>query len=75
MLNISNYFILTQGEGKWIMSASSPSLHCRNRNRIHRIEASQLEPFVALETLDLSSNNITEIRSGCFPVGLHIKDL
>ncbi|XP_053151504.1 leucine-rich repeats and immunoglobulin-like domains protein 1 [Hemicordylus capensis] len=46
-----------------------------NRNKIHNIEASQLEPYVALETLDLSSNNITEIRSGCFPVGLHIKDL
>ncbi|KAM3843683.1 leucine-rich repeats and immunoglobulin-like domains protein 1 isoform 3-T3 [Vipera latastei] len=46
-----------------------------NRNRIHGIEASQLEPYVSLETLDLSSNNITEIRSGCFPVGLPIKDL
>nr|XP_060622385.1 leucine-rich repeats and immunoglobulin-like domains protein 1 [Anolis sagrei ordinatus] len=46
-----------------------------NRNKIHSIEASQLEPYVALETLDLSSNNITEIRSGCFPVGLRIKEL
>ncbi|XP_026577844.1 leucine-rich repeats and immunoglobulin-like domains protein 1 isoform X1 [Pseudonaja textilis] len=46
-----------------------------NRNRIHSIEASQLEPYVSLETLDLSSNNITEIQSGCFPVGLPIKDL
>uniref|UniRef100_UPI003BB8AA0B leucine-rich repeats and immunoglobulin-like domains protein 1 n=1 Tax=Pogona vitticeps TaxID=103695 RepID=UPI003BB8AA0B len=46
-----------------------------NRNRIHRIEASQLEPFIALETLDLSSNNITEILSGCFPVGLRLKEL
>ncbi|XP_039184698.1 leucine-rich repeats and immunoglobulin-like domains protein 1 isoform X1 [Crotalus tigris] len=46
-----------------------------NRNRIHGIEASQLEPYVSLETLDLSSNNITEIQSGCFPVGLPIKDL
>ncbi|KAJ6668254.1 hypothetical protein lerEdw1_015631 [Lerista edwardsae] len=47
----------------------------RTRNKIHSIEASQLEPYVALETLDLSSNNITEIRSGCFPMGLRIKDL
>ncbi|XP_062978120.1 leucine-rich repeats and immunoglobulin-like domains protein 1 isoform X2 [Elgaria multicarinata webbii] len=55
-------------------SAHITSLYL-NRNKIHSIEASQLEPYVALETLDLSSNNITEIRSGCFPVGLHIKDL
>ncbi|XP_015273496.1 PREDICTED: leucine-rich repeats and immunoglobulin-like domains protein 1 [Gekko japonicus] len=46
-----------------------------NRNRIHSIKARELEPYVAMETLDLSSNNITEIRSGCFPVGLRIKDL
>ncbi|XP_061474677.1 leucine-rich repeats and immunoglobulin-like domains protein 1 [Rhineura floridana] len=55
-------------------SAHVTSLYL-NRNKIHSIEASQLEPYVALETLDLSSNNITEIRSGCFPVGLPIKDL
>lgn len=53
----------------------SPFLCGRHRNRIHGIEASQLEPYVSLETLDLSSNNITEIRSDCFPVGLPIKDL
>ncbi|XP_066473364.1 leucine-rich repeats and immunoglobulin-like domains protein 1 [Tiliqua scincoides] len=55
-------------------SAHITSLHLA-RNKIHSIEASQLEPYVALETLDLSSNSITEIRSGCFPMGLRIKDL
>lgn len=55
-------------------SAHITTLHLA-RNKIHSIEASQLEPYVALETLDLSSNNITEIRSGCFPMGLRIKDL
>ncbi|XP_077181213.1 leucine-rich repeats and immunoglobulin-like domains protein 1 isoform X2 [Paroedura picta] len=55
-------------------SANITSLYL-NRNRIHGIKARELEPYVAMETLDLSSNNITEIRSGCFPVGLRIKDL
>ncbi|XP_048345591.1 leucine-rich repeats and immunoglobulin-like domains protein 1 isoform X2 [Sphaerodactylus townsendi] len=55
-------------------SANITSLYL-NRNRIRSIKARQLEPYVAMETLDLSSNNITEIRSGCFPVGLCIKDL
>ncbi|XP_060095486.1 leucine-rich repeats and immunoglobulin-like domains protein 1 isoform X2 [Heteronotia binoei] len=55
-------------------SANITSLYL-NRNRIHSIKARELEPYVAMETLDLSSNNITEIRSGCFPPGLQIKDL
>ncbi|XP_074861934.1 leucine-rich repeats and immunoglobulin-like domains protein 1 [Carettochelys insculpta] len=46
-----------------------------HHNRIRSIQASQLKPYVALETLDLSSNDITEIRSGCFPQGLPIKEL
>ncbi|XP_040537838.1 leucine-rich repeats and immunoglobulin-like domains protein 1 isoform X4 [Gallus gallus] len=50
------------------------SLHLHH-NRIRSIEASQLKPYVALETLDLSFNDITEIRNGCFPQGLHIKEL
>nr|XP_056702674.1 leucine-rich repeats and immunoglobulin-like domains protein 1 [Euleptes europaea] len=55
-------------------SANITSLYL-NHNRINSIQARELEPYIALETLDLSSNNITEIRSGCFPLGLHIKDL
>uniref|UniRef100_A0A8B9TFC0 Leucine rich repeats and immunoglobulin like domains 1 n=1 Tax=Anas platyrhynchos TaxID=8839 RepID=A0A8B9TFC0_ANAPL len=46
-----------------------------HHNRIRSIEASQLKPYVTLETLDLSFNDITEIRNGCFPQGLHIKEL
>ncbi|NXD05925.1 LRIG1 protein, partial [Nothocercus nigrocapillus] len=46
-----------------------------HHNRIRSIEASQLKPYVALETLDLSFNDITEIRNGCFPQGLRIKEL
>ncbi|NWX99995.1 LRIG1 protein, partial [Nothoprocta ornata] len=46
-----------------------------HHNRIRSIEASQLKPYVSLETLDLSFNDITEIRNGCFPQGLHIKEL
>ncbi|XP_075289333.1 leucine-rich repeats and immunoglobulin-like domains protein 1 [Opisthocomus hoazin] len=55
-------------------AASVRSLHLHH-NRIRSIEASQLKPYVALETLDLSFNDITEIRNGCFPQGLHIKEL
>uniref|UniRef100_A0A8C0DXW3 Leucine rich repeats and immunoglobulin like domains 1 n=1 Tax=Balaenoptera musculus TaxID=9771 RepID=A0A8C0DXW3_BALMU len=44
-------------------------------NRIRSVEGSQLKAYVSLEVLDLSSNNITEIRSTCFPHGLPIKEL
>nr|XP_044992042.1 leucine-rich repeats and immunoglobulin-like domains protein 1 isoform X5 [Jaculus jaculus] len=44
-------------------------------NKIRSVEGSQLKPYVALEVLDLSSNNITEIRSACFPHGLLIREL
>ncbi|XP_029456905.1 leucine-rich repeats and immunoglobulin-like domains protein 1 [Rhinatrema bivittatum] len=46
-----------------------------HRNKIRNVEASQLKPYVALEILDLSSNDITEIGSSSFPYGLHIKEL
>ncbi|XP_062486257.1 leucine-rich repeats and immunoglobulin-like domains protein 1 isoform X3 [Pezoporus occidentalis] len=55
-------------------ASSVQSLHLHH-NRIRSIEASQLKPYVSLETLDLSFNDITEIRNGCFPQGLHIKEL
>uniref|UniRef100_A0A8C3CTE9 Leucine rich repeats and immunoglobulin like domains 1 n=1 Tax=Cairina moschata TaxID=8855 RepID=A0A8C3CTE9_CAIMO len=55
-------------------SSSVRALHLHH-NRIRSIEASQLKPYVTLETLDLSFNDITEIRNGCFPQGLHIKEL
>ncbi|XP_037243223.1 leucine-rich repeats and immunoglobulin-like domains protein 1 isoform X1 [Falco rusticolus] len=55
-------------------ASSIRALHLHH-NRIRSIEASQLNPYVTLETLDLSFNDITEIRNGCFPQGLHIKEL
>ncbi|XP_075618495.1 LOW QUALITY PROTEIN: leucine-rich repeats and immunoglobulin-like domains protein 1 [Balearica regulorum gibbericeps] len=56
-------------------AASSVRFLHLHHNRIRSIEASQLKPYVTLETLDLSFNDITEIRNGCFPQGLHIKEL
>uniref|UniRef100_A0A8D1UNM1 Leucine rich repeats and immunoglobulin like domains 1 n=1 Tax=Sus scrofa TaxID=9823 RepID=A0A8D1UNM1_PIG len=44
-------------------------------NRIRSVEGSQLKAYLSLEVLDLSSNNITEIRSTCFPHGLPLKEL
>ncbi|XP_069499886.1 leucine-rich repeats and immunoglobulin-like domains protein 1 [Ambystoma mexicanum] len=46
-----------------------------HHNKIQSIEANQLKPYRSLETLDLSANNITEIRSTYFPQGLPIKEL
>ncbi|KAG8523864.1 Leucine-rich repeats and immunoglobulin-like domains protein 1 [Galemys pyrenaicus] len=44
-------------------------------NKIRSVEGSQLQAYLSLEALDLSSNNITEIRTTCFPHGLPIKEL
>uniref|UniRef100_A0A9L0T8Z3 Leucine rich repeats and immunoglobulin like domains 1 n=1 Tax=Equus caballus TaxID=9796 RepID=A0A9L0T8Z3_HORSE len=44
-------------------------------NKIRSVEGSQLKAYLSLEVLDLSANNITEIRSACFPLGLPIKEL
>ncbi|XP_048647710.1 leucine-rich repeats and immunoglobulin-like domains protein 1 isoform X6 [Marmota marmota marmota] len=44
-------------------------------NRIRSVNGSQLKAYLSLEVLDLSSNNITEIRSSCFPPGLYIREL
>ncbi|XP_064450022.1 leucine-rich repeats and immunoglobulin-like domains protein 1 isoform X3 [Mirounga angustirostris] len=44
-------------------------------NKIRSVEGSQLQTYLSLEVLDLSSNNITEIRNTCFPHGLHLKEL
>ncbi|KAJ3612098.1 hypothetical protein NHX12_020375 [Muraenolepis orangiensis] len=37
-------------------------------NRIARIRPEQLEPLLALETLDLSGNNVVDIRADSFPL-------
>ncbi|XP_060885618.1 leucine-rich repeats and immunoglobulin-like domains protein 3 [Labrus mixtus] len=43
-------------------------------NRISRISEEQLRPFLALETLDLSNNNIVDIKASSFPA-LPLKNL
>ncbi|KAL3977460.1 biotinidase [Sarotherodon galilaeus] len=43
-------------------------------NKITAISEAQLRPFLALETLDLSNNNVVEIKSGSFPA-LPLKNL
>ncbi|KAF2981109.1 hypothetical protein EK904_010411, partial [Melospiza melodia maxima] len=56
-------------------AASSVRALYLHHNRIRSIEGRELQPYVTLETLDLSFNDITEIRNGCFPQGLLIKEL
>ncbi|XP_059385282.1 leucine-rich repeats and immunoglobulin-like domains protein 1 isoform X2 [Carassius carassius] len=46
-----------------------------HHNKIRRLDGKLLQNFTALETLDLSNNDITELREHCFPPGLQIKDL
>lgn len=46
----------------------------RANNKITAISEAQLRPFLALETLDLSNNNVVEIKSGSFPA-LPLKNL
>uniref|UniRef100_A0A8D1K148 Ig-like domain-containing protein n=1 Tax=Sus scrofa TaxID=9823 RepID=A0A8D1K148_PIG len=52
-----------------------PNIQEVQHNRIRSVEGSQLKAYLSLEVLDLSSNNITEIRSTCFPHGLPLKEL
>lgn len=52
-----------------------PFVCFRQHNKIRGVESSQLKAYLSLEVLDLSWNNITEIRSACFPHGLSIKEL
>lgn len=46
----------------------------RANNRIAGISAEQLEPFLSLETLDLSNNVMGDIRASSFPP-LSLKNL
>lgn len=47
----------------------------RHHNKIRTIDGSQTVELVSVETLDLSNNEITELRGQCFPASLQIKDL
>lgn len=44
-------------------------------NKIRNVEGSRLKAYLSLEVLDLSWNNITEMRSACFLYGPPIKEL
>ncbi|XP_036991410.2 leucine-rich repeats and immunoglobulin-like domains protein 1 isoform X2 [Artibeus jamaicensis] len=44
-------------------------------NKIRSVEGSRLKAYLSLEVLDLSWNNITEMRSACFLYGPPIKEL
>lgn len=47
----------------------------RHHNKIRTIDGGRIAPLVSVETLDLSNNDITELRGYSFPAGLQIKDL
>ncbi|KAK0155729.1 Leucine-rich repeats and immunoglobulin-like domains protein 1 [Merluccius polli] len=47
----------------------------RHHNKIRSIDGTRTKELVSVETLDLSNNDITELRTHCFPAGLRIKDL
>ncbi|XP_070967521.1 leucine-rich repeats and immunoglobulin-like domains protein 1 isoform X2 [Oncorhynchus clarkii lewisi] len=46
-----------------------------HNNKIRVIDGRRMRDLVSVETLDLSSNDITEVRGQGFPAGLQIKDL
>uniref|UniRef100_A0A4W6FDW5 Leucine rich repeats and immunoglobulin like domains 1 n=1 Tax=Lates calcarifer TaxID=8187 RepID=A0A4W6FDW5_LATCA len=47
----------------------------RHHNKIRSIDGRRTRELVSVETLDLSNNDITELRGHCFPAGLQIRDL
>uniref|UniRef100_A0A8C9W9E8 Leucine rich repeats and immunoglobulin like domains 1 n=1 Tax=Scleropages formosus TaxID=113540 RepID=A0A8C9W9E8_SCLFO len=59
------------------LGAASPNIASLylHHNKIQSIEFKQLKDLSSLETLDLSNNEISEVRVSCFPAGLRIKDL
>uniref|UniRef100_A0A8C6UNM7 Leucine-rich repeats and immunoglobulin-like domains 1 n=1 Tax=Neogobius melanostomus TaxID=47308 RepID=A0A8C6UNM7_9GOBI len=47
----------------------------RHHNKIRSIDGTMTREFASLETLDLSNNDLTELRGQSFPAGLQIRDL
>uniref|UniRef100_A0A673BGW8 Ig-like domain-containing protein n=1 Tax=Sphaeramia orbicularis TaxID=375764 RepID=A0A673BGW8_9TELE len=64
-IQIYSIFVIYWSDGVCIFRAN---------NRITRISVEQLRPFLALETLDLSNNNIVDIKASSFPA-LPLKNL
>lgn len=46
-----------------------------HHNKIRSIDGRRTRELLSVETLDLSNNDITELRGQCFPAGLQIRDL
>ncbi|XP_036415525.1 leucine-rich repeats and immunoglobulin-like domains protein 1 [Colossoma macropomum] len=46
-----------------------------NYNKISSVQGSRLQNLTRLETLDLSNNDIIDLREHCFPPGLRIREL
>uniref|UniRef100_A0A8D3EA34 Leucine rich repeats and immunoglobulin like domains 1 n=1 Tax=Scophthalmus maximus TaxID=52904 RepID=A0A8D3EA34_SCOMX len=46
-----------------------------HHNKIRSIDGRRTRELVSVETLDLSNNDITELRGHCFTAGLQIQDL
>nr|XP_046240512.1 leucine-rich repeats and immunoglobulin-like domains protein 1 [Scatophagus argus] len=46
-----------------------------HHNKIRSIDGRRTRELVSVETLDLSNNDIAELRGHCFPAGLQIRDL
>ncbi|GAA6222311.1 leucine-rich repeats and immunoglobulin-like domains protein 1 [Lates japonicus] len=56
-------------------AASKIVLLYLHHNKIRSIDGRRTRELVSVETLDLSNNDITELRGHCFPAGLQIRDL
>uniref|UniRef100_A0A673ZAW7 Leucine rich repeats and immunoglobulin like domains 1 n=1 Tax=Salmo trutta TaxID=8032 RepID=A0A673ZAW7_SALTR len=58
--------------GPAVSKIASLYLH---HNKIRTIDGRRMRDLISVETLDLSNNDITEVRVQGFPAGLQIKDL
>lgn len=47
----------------------------RHHNKISSVQGSRLGNLNQLETLDLSNNDIMDVREHCFPRGLSVREL
>ncbi|KAL7408077.1 hypothetical protein ABVT39_017754 [Epinephelus coioides] len=52
-----------------------PNLRELHHNKIRTVDGRRTRELASVETLDLSNNDITELRGHCFPAGLQIRDL
>uniref|UniRef100_A0A673ZCR2 Leucine rich repeats and immunoglobulin like domains 1 n=1 Tax=Salmo trutta TaxID=8032 RepID=A0A673ZCR2_SALTR len=59
----------------FIFSQPGVPLGCVHHNKIRTIDGRRMRDLISVETLDLSNNDITEVRVQGFPAGLQIKDL